>query len=202
MRTAILFNETYDGTTTRKAESLPDQPAITRCNASHIFTARENPVNFVKNRIDKITYVAATRHDFEALQDLRIEAMQESLEKIGRFDPVRSRERFLLGFSPQYTRHIFFSGERAGFVVIRPADAFLQLEHLYIHPLFQKRGIGAAVLMKVFEDAERLSLPVRTGALRDSDSNKFYIRHGFVKVDESEWDIYYVRPCQSAGRTS
>jgi hypothetical protein len=95
--------------------------------------------------------------------------------------------------------YIAATGERAGFVVTRSADAFLQLEHLYIYPL-QKRGIGAAVLVSVFEEAEKLALPIRTGALRDSDSNKFYIHHGFVKV--SEWDIYYVRPYRSAGRTS
>jgi len=43
--------------------------------------------------------------DFEALVALRIEAMRESLERIGRFDRTRARERFLNGFSPTHTRH-------------------------------------------------------------------------------------------------
>jgi hypothetical protein len=34
---------------------------------------------------------------------------------------------------------------------------------------------------------------VRLGALRGSDANRFYRRHGFVQVDESAWDIRYVR---------
>ena len=29
--------------------------------------------------------------------------------------------------------------------------------------------------------------------------NRFYLRHGFMHVEESEWDIYYVRPARTAG---
>lgn len=34
-------------------------------------------------------------------------------------------------------------------------------------------------------------LPVKVGALRGSDSNRFYQRLGFRKLSEDEWDIYY-----------
>ena len=34
----------------------------------------------------------------------------------------------------------------------------------------------------------------RVGALRDSDANRFYQRHGFVQVSESEWEMAYERP--------
>jgi N-acetylglutamate synthase-like GNAT family acetyltransferase len=57
----------------------------------------------------------------------------------------------------------------------------------------QAKGIGAAVLESIFADADARSMPVRVGALRDSDSNRFYQRHGFVKVEETQWDIYYVK---------
>jgi hypothetical protein len=41
-------------------------------------------------------------------------------------------------------------------------------------------------------DAERL--PVQVGALKESASNRFYLRHGFLKESEDAWDIHYVRP--------
>lgn len=41
---------------------------------------------------------------------------------------------------------------------------------------------------------DRRGLPVRVGALRGSDSNRFYRRHGFVPVAQSEWNIEYLRP--------
>jgi GNAT superfamily N-acetyltransferase len=132
--------------------------------------------------------------DFEALAELRIAAMRESLERIGRFDAARARARLLDGFSPADTRQIFVAAKRAGFVVVRRAHAGHRLEHLYIHPDAQGRGIGSATLRKVFEEADAAGQPLAVSALKESDSNRFYVRHGFVKVGESEWDIHYVRP--------
>lgn len=49
-----------------------------------------------------ILFTAASPDDAEALATLRVEVMRESLERIGRFDPVRASERFLTGFSPEH----------------------------------------------------------------------------------------------------
>lgn len=82
--------------------------------------------------------------------------------------------------------------------MVKANENGLNLDHLYIDPSHQGIGIGAQVLAYVFADADEKQLPVNVGALRDSDSNRFYVKHGFVKVGEAEWDIYYVRPPQSA----
>jgi ribosomal protein S18 acetylase RimI-like enzyme len=140
-----------------------------------------------------INFSQAIETDAEALVRLRIDAMRDSLESIGRFDPARARERFLSTFEPQYTRHIDADGERVGFVVVKPIDNALQLDHLYIHPQHQGRGIGSAVLKQVFAEAYAGAQAIRVGALRGSASNRFYQRHGFEQVSESEWDIYYLR---------
>jgi RimJ/RimL family protein N-acetyltransferase len=123
--------------------------------------------------------------------------MRESLERIGRFDPVRARERFLGGFSPEHTRHVTLGGERVGFVVVKPIEDGLLLDHLYIASAFQRRGIGAVVLAGVFAQADAQAKPLRVGALRGSDSNRFYQRHGFELVEEADWDNYYVRACRA-----
>lgn len=143
-------------------------------------------------------FAPAAAEDFEALAALRIEAMRESLERIGRFDPARARERLRSNFFPQHTRHIVLQGERIGFVVVRPEGEGLLLDHLYIRPAFQRRGIGAAVLARVFAEADAAGLPLRVGALRGSEANRFYRRHGFRQVEEAEWDIYYLRPAAPA----
>lgn len=147
-----------------------------------------------------ITFCAADASDAEALVALRIRAMRESLERLGRFDSVRSRERFLSAFSPKSTRHILVDGDRAGFVVVKPDGDGLLLDHLYIDPRFQNRSVGASVLATVFAEADARGVPLRVGALRGSDSNRFYQRHGFELVNEDEWDIYYVRPARKQGR--
>ena len=136
--------------------------------------------------------------DVEALVALRIEAMRESLERIGRFDPVRARERFLSGFVPENTRHIIIAGERVGFAVVKEQSGELLLDHLYVKPSFQNQGVGAAVLAQVFTEASAQSFPVRVGALRESASNRFYTRHGFQFIECGEFDNYYVRPSENA----
>jgi GNAT superfamily N-acetyltransferase len=138
-------------------------------------------------------YVNATTEDADALVALRIAAMRESLERMGRFDPARARERFMAGFAPQHTQHILQAGERIGFYVFKPAQAGLSLDHLYIQPGHQGHGVGAAVLAHVFAQADAQGLPVHVGALRGSDSNRFYLRHGFALVEQGEFDNYYVR---------
>ena len=119
--------------------------------------------------------------------------MRESLERIGRFDPQRARDRFLSGFDPARTRHVLLEGQRVGFVVVRAQDDGLLLDHLYVAPHAQGRGVGAAVMAKVLADADARGLPVRVGALRGSDANRFYARHGFALVEQGEWDNVYRR---------
>jgi GNAT superfamily N-acetyltransferase len=152
--------------------------------------AAGNPIAF--------TLAAARPEDFDALAALRIEAMRESLERIGRFDPVRARERLHSGFAPQHTRHIVVDGRRVGFVAVKPLVGELLLDHLYVKPDAQGRGIGASVLAHVLAEADAVALPVRVGALRGSAANRFYARHGFRLTERGEFDNHYVRPCLMA----
>jgi GNAT superfamily N-acetyltransferase len=144
-------------------------------------------------------FVTATEADLDALVAIRVEAMRDSLEQIGRFDPERARERFRSGFVPACTQFVLVNGARAGFVVVKQQGAELLLDHLYVSPGFQSQGVGAAVLEHVFARADGIGAPVRVGALRQSASNRFYLRHGFIQVDEGEWDIYYVRQPHATG---
>lgn len=140
-----------------------------------------------------VSYEPAIAADLDALVALRIEAMRESLERIGRFDPARARERFASGFEPACTRHILVDGQRVGFLVVKQQAGGLLLDHLYLLPSAQGRGIGGRVLGEVLADADARRLPLHVGALRESGSNSFYVRHGFRKVGEAEWDVYYRR---------
>ena len=131
--------------------------------------------------------------DAAALATLRVEAMRESLERIGRFDPDRARTRFLANFAPEFTRAIVRGGERIGFVVVRPDGDGWLLDHLYVRPGFQGQGVGAQVLRRVFAEADAGGTALRVGALRGSDANRFYVSHGFELVERAEFDNYYVR---------
>ena len=133
--------------------------------------------------------------DFDNMVTLRIEALRPSLERLGRFDPVRARERLAAGFKPEHMQHMVLAGERIGFITLRPdADVVppaLHLDHLYIRPACQGQGIGTWALDWAKAQAVGKGCDITLSALKYSDANRFYLRHGFVQVSESEFDLDY-----------
>ncbi|WP_332610189.1 GNAT family N-acetyltransferase [Achromobacter sp. ESBL13] len=143
---------------------------------------------------DHVRTLPVSASDFDALADIRVQAMRDSLERVGRFDPARARERLRANFHPDCTWWIEHAGQRVGFYALRPDGQGLRLDHLYLVPTAQGQGLGGRVLQRILDDADSQGRPVSVGALRGSDSNRFYRRHGFVQTAESEWDIDYLRP--------
>ena len=141
----------------------------------------------------KVTLSTVSEQDAETLVSIRIAAMRESLERIGRFNEKRARERFLSEFVPAETSYINFRGKRVGFVVVKVLKDELKLDHLYILPEFQGQGVGSAVLTMIFAQADARGSNIRVGALRESDSNRFYLQRNFKLVERAQWDNYYLR---------
>jgi GNAT superfamily N-acetyltransferase len=136
---------------------------------------------------------ATSIDDAEQLVAIRIAAMQESLLRIGRFDPARARDRFLSGFRPEQCWFIHVGDQAAGFLSLDLEGDPLLLQHLYLLPAFQNQGLGSMLMKMICAEADRRALPIKVGALRESDSNRFYLHHQFEQVSEEEWDIYYIR---------
>ncbi|MEW5684497.1 MAG: GNAT family N-acetyltransferase [Pseudomonadota bacterium] len=121
--------------------------------------------------------------------------MRESLERIGRFDPARARTRFEEGFDPAHMRIVRIGETRVGCVTVRPGGpSELWVEHLYVEPAHQGRGLGGLILGEIIHQAHRERATLRLGVLKESDANRFYVRHGFRETHRETWDIYYERP--------
>ena len=131
--------------------------------------------------------------DFDAMADLRAEALRDGLEHLGRYDPVRVRERLRSAFVPACMRHIVAGGQRIGYLTLIPDPnaAQMRLHHLYILPGHQGKGAGAWALDWVKQQASEQARDVTLGALRGSPANRFYLRHGFRLVEEQEFDLEY-----------
>src|SRR3954470_2635386 len=89
---------------------------------------------------------SAVGADVEVIAELRATVMRPDLERLGRFDEHRVRQRLRDSFSPQHTSVIVAAGAFAGCVTVRPAEDGRWLEHFYLAPGLQGRGIGSAVL--------------------------------------------------------
>ena len=140
-----------------------------------------------------VSFAPCGIRDFEIMHAIRLESMRESLERLGRYDPERSRQRLERSFYPDLSEFIVLNGERIGFYTFRPAPDGFHLEHFYLLPRFHRCGIGTEILKGLTARADQARLPIFLGALKESPVNRFYERHGFVKDTEGEWDIYYIR---------
>jgi GNAT superfamily N-acetyltransferase len=133
------------------------------------------------------TLAPVADEDCEAMLALRIEALRESLERLGRFNPDVARARLKSQFRPEWMQHLVVDGERVGYFTVEPRDGELRLHHLYLRPAAQGQGVGAWVLDLI----KSRGLPITLAALRDSRANDFYRRHGFRAVEEQDFDIEY-----------
>jgi GNAT superfamily N-acetyltransferase len=148
-----------------------------------------------------VTLEPVRETDAPALADLRALAMRPSLEAAGRFDPQRARHRFLSTFRAQDTWHVLLDGMRAGVVVIRIRPADFLLDHLYVHPTCQGRGVGSIVVQQLQARARAAGKSVVVSALKGSRSNDFYLRHGFRLTGQEAWDNHYAwRPHDDESR--
>ena len=125
------------------------------------------------------------------MAELRAIVMRPDLERLGRYDPVRVRQRFLDAFAPEHTRVIVVDGEDVGLIAVRGEPDAVWIEHFYLAPGSQGRGLGSAVLAAVLVEAsvgeER---PFRLNVLQGSPARRLYERNGFVLEREDAVDVF------------
>ncbi|MET7459238.1 GNAT family N-acetyltransferase [Nonomuraea sp. NPDC005501] len=135
----------------------------------------------------------ASAADVEAVAELRAVVMRPDLVRLGRYDEHRVRQRLRDAFVPVHTWMIEVGGAFAGCVALRPAKDAYWLEHFYLNPDLQGRGIGAAVLSRLLERCDREDTVVRLNVLQGSPARRLYERHGFTVETEDEVDVFMVR---------
>lgn len=131
--------------------------------------------------------------DVEAIAELRATVMRPDLERLGRFDEHRVRQRLRDSFSAQHTSVIVADGAFAGCVTVRPAEDGRWLEHFYLAPGLQGRGLGSAVLRTLLKRTDADGVLVRLNVLQGSAALRLYERHGFTAEVQDPIDVYMVR---------
>lgn len=131
--------------------------------------------------------------DVEPIAELRAVTLRPDLERLGRYDEHRVRQRLRDEFEAKHTSVIEVAGAFAGCIALRPADDGHWLEHFYLDPGLQGRGIGSAVLSELLESCDRERIAVRVNVLQGSPARRLYARHGFTVVSEDAVDIFMLR---------
>lgn len=134
----------------------------------------------------------STTADAAWIAELRAVVLRDDLERLGRYDPVRVRQRFLEAFDTATTSVIVVDEADAGSIARRPDDeGALWIEHFYLDPERQGHGIGGAVLEHVLGDAPAQTF--RLNVLQGSPALRLYLRAGFIVDSEDAVDIFMTR---------
>jgi GNAT superfamily N-acetyltransferase len=144
-------------------------------------------------RLTDWTLRAATPADVEGIVELRAVVLRPDLERLGRFDEHRVRQRFRDAFVERHMSIIMAAGRFAGCVALRPAEDGHWLEHFFLAPDLQGLGLGSAVLRSLLARTDADGEPVRLNVLQGSAARRLYERHGFVVESEDAVDVFMVR---------
>ncbi|MEV0123784.1 GNAT family N-acetyltransferase [Streptomyces sp. NPDC050703] len=135
----------------------------------------------------------AVAADIEGIAELRATVMRADLERLGRYDERRVRQRLRDSFSPQHTSVIMVGRELAGCVTVRPTEGRQWLEHFYLTPHRQGQGLGSAVLRTVLERTDAQGSTVALNVLQGSAAQRLYERHGFTVEAQDPIDVFMTR---------
>ncbi|OPH57842.1 acetyltransferase [Paenibacillus ferrarius] len=128
--------------------------------------------------------------DIETIANLRAIVLRNDLTRLGRFDEEKVRQRFRNSFDPVHTWIIESDSSFVGCVALKPTlDGYL-LEHFYVHPNYQGKGVGSHVLKKLLKQKDVKGKRVTLNVLQGSSAKRLYERFGFKVDSEDLIDVY------------
>ena len=133
--------------------------------------------------------------DSEFVFTVKKAAFQEYVEQIWGWDDTYQRDLHNRRFASQDLRIIQFHGTDVGFLSTSHTPDTLKVDQLYILPEYQGKGIGAACMRRIMDDANLEQKPVTLQVLKiNTRATAFYQRLGFIIVEENSTHFQMKRP--------
>jgi ribosomal protein S18 acetylase RimI-like enzyme len=133
--------------------------------------------------------------DSEFVFAVKKAAFREYVEQIWGWDDTYQKDLHNRRFTSQDLRIIQFRGTDVGFLSTSNTSDTLNVNQLYILPEYQGRGIGAACMTRIIDDANLEQKPVTLQVLKiNTRAAAFYQRLGFTTVDENSTHFQMKRP--------
>ena len=113
-------------------------------------------------------------------------AFREYVEQIWDWEDAYQRDLHNKRFASQDLRIIQFHGTDVGFLSTSNTPDMLKVNQLYILPEYQGKGIGAACMKRIIDDANLEQKPMTLRVLKiNTRATAFYQRLGFTIVNEN-----------------
>jgi ribosomal protein S18 acetylase RimI-like enzyme len=124
--------------------------------------------------------------DFEFVFQLNKTNMQKYVQMLRGWDDEAEREDMRRHFRSGSDQIIIVDGRGVGRLAVDRYPNRIELRHIEILPAYQGRGIGAAIILDILEEARQMNLPVTLMVLNVNPAKRLYERLGFRTVEEIE----------------
>ncbi|GEO17753.1 GNAT family N-acetyltransferase [Microvirga aerophila] len=85
---------------------------------------------------------------------------------------------------------IMHNGQAVGTIALTALADYLRLDEFYLHPAYQREGLGTRILSHCLVIADARGMPLRLRYLKWNPVGSLYRRHGFMVIDET--DIHFI----------
>jgi len=144
--------------------------------------------------MDNLRLRQATADDSQFAYRTKKAAFKKYVEKVWGWNEEEQRRLHQKRFAAQDFQVIQVSGIDVGILALVQQPDCVKVSQMFILPEYQNRGIGAACMIRIIEDASASKLPVRLQVLKvNSRAFKFYQRLGFRIVSESDTHVLMER---------
>ena len=137
-----------------------------------------------------VTRRPATDADTPFAREAHHGAYREAVERqFGQWDEARQDLLFARDWADAQFDVIELDGVPCGYACIEERDADFHVREIVVHPHFQGRAIGTAVLRETQERARARNVPVHLGTFLTNRAAELYRRLGFQETGRTESHI-------------
>ena len=137
-----------------------------------------------------VTRRAATDADTPFAREAHHGAYREAVERqFGPWEEARQDELFGRDWADGEFEMLEVDGVPCGYVCIEEREKDFHVREIVVHPAYQGRGIGTAVLRETQERARAKGVPVVLGTFLTNRAAELYRRLGFRETGRSETHI-------------
>lgn len=132
------------------------------------------------------SFRAATSADQDAVYELYREIMGQYIARIWGWNEEWQRNDFLAHFKPEHITLACDQNAFVGYSHVEDQDDRVFLRMLVIHPLYQRHGIGAALLGSFIRSGKQQAKRICLEVFKiNSEAKRFYEKRGFKVEGET-----------------
>ena len=137
-----------------------------------------------------LTRRPATAGDTDFARDAHHRGYRQVSERqFGPWDEAFQDEAFAREWTAHPVEILEWFGDRAGWAIDEDRDDDVHIRELIVHPEFQGRGVGTALLREAMDLARRRGVPVHLGTFIVNRALQLYLRLGFVEIDRTDTHV-------------